>query len=76
MTRYDVPAGGRDAAIRVYDVGGRLVRTVVDCAQTRGHREANWYGRDGPGTAVASGFYFCQLTAGDKVIARKTLHLN
>ncbi len=28
--RYDVPAGGGKVTLRVFDVSGRLVRTLVD----------------------------------------------
>jgi hypothetical protein len=52
-----------EVALRVYDISGRPVRTLVD-----GWREARrygiaWDGRDDQGNAVASGVYFYKLDA-------------
>jgi hypothetical protein len=62
--RYDVPAPGGPVTIRVYDVAGRLVRTLVDGVQTPGHKVTTWDGRSESGELVASGVYFYRLTAG------------
>jgi hypothetical protein len=61
--RFDVPAGGGDVTLRVYDVGGRLVRTLVDGPQAQGTRTVTWDGLDEAGNAVATGMYFYRLTA-------------
>jgi hypothetical protein len=61
--RYDVPASGGRVRIAVYDVSGRLVRTLVNGAAAPGTRGAVWDGRDEGGTPVASGVYFCRMTA-------------
>ncbi len=65
MINYDLP---RDSLVRlsVYDVAGRLVRTLVDGEEiSAGRWKAVWDGRDWTGRAVASGIYFCRLKAGD-----------
>lgn len=59
---YSVPAAGR-VRIAVYDVAGRLVRTVVDDDVEAGLHATQWDGRDRSGTAVASGVYFCRIEA-------------
>jgi flagellar hook assembly protein FlgD len=46
----------------VYDVAGRLVRTLVDGPLPAGRHEARWNGRSEGGGAAASGVYFCRLT--------------
>jgi len=46
----------------VYDVSGRLVKTVVDEARPAGDNAARWDGTDRSGRAVASGTYFARLT--------------
>jgi len=61
---YDVPHEAR-VAIRVYDVAGRLVRTLVDDAEGPGRHEAVWNGRNDRGEAVGSGVYFCTMEAGE-----------
>ncbi len=63
VIRYDVPSPGGKVHVAVYDVSGRLVRTLVDAAQAAGRHSVRWNGRNGEGVAVASGVYFCRMTA-------------
>lgn len=58
--RYAVPSSGW-VKIAVYDVGGRLVRTLVDGTKVPGQHQVMWDGRDGPGRDVRGGLYFCVL---------------
>lgn len=60
---YDVPAGGGRVTLRVYDISGGLVTTLVDKAETQGRKFASWNGRDDNGRQVATGVYFYRLTA-------------
>jgi aminopeptidase N len=59
--RFTLPA---DQAVRlaVYDVSGRLVKTLVDEVRPAGDNGARWDGTDRSGQAVASGAYFARLT--------------
>jgi len=50
-------------AIRIYDVSGRLVRTLVDQRVEPGRHEAVWNGRNDRGEPVGSGVYFCTMDA-------------
>jgi hypothetical protein len=61
VIRYDVPAGGGHITLEVYDVAGRLVRTLVDDAQPAGEKRVTWDGRDNRGDSAASGVYFYRL---------------
>jgi hypothetical protein len=56
-------AGG-PALLRVVDVAGRTVRTLVDGALPAGVHEATWDLRDGLGRAVPAGLYFVEARAG------------
>lgn len=50
--------------LRVYDVGGRLIATLLDGAEFGpGRHETTWDGRDGAGRAVAAGTYFYRIDA-------------
>ncbi len=51
------------AALRVYDVSGRLIRTLVDRHLSKGKHSALWDGRNSKGGVAASGVYFYRLTA-------------
>jgi hypothetical protein len=73
---YTVPTGGGHVEITLYDVSGRLVRTLVDASRPAGHDEVRWDGLDQSGRPVASGVYFARLdidgtTASGKLIAIK-----
>jgi flagellar hook assembly protein FlgD len=63
VIRYDVHAGGGDVTLRIYDVRGRLVRTLVDEEQTTGAKRVFWYGRNNQSNRVATGVYFYRMTA-------------
>ncbi|MBU0740824.1 hypothetical protein KKG45_05665 [bacterium] len=63
--RYDLPHAAR-VHLGVYDVAGRMVRTLSSGEEIpAGRREVVWNGRDDAGRAVSTGVYFCRLEAGD-----------
>jgi hypothetical protein len=72
--RYQIGAAGA-VTLRVYDVTGRLVRTLVDGQRVPGAYEARWDGRDERGRGVASGVYFYRLHAGDFTRTRRMVLL-
>ena len=59
---FELPLGGR-AELQIYDVRGRLIRTLLDAKRPAGLQSVRWDGRDETGRAVASGVYFYSLTA-------------
>ena len=57
--------------LALYDVSGRLARTLEDGALGAGPHEAAWDGRDDAGAPVAAGLYFARLeSAGASLIRR------
>ena len=60
--RFTLPS---DQAVRlaVYDVSGRLVKTLIDEVRPAGDNAFRWDGTDKSGRAVASGTYFARLTS-------------
>jgi hypothetical protein len=66
-----------DVRLRIYDVGGRLVRVLVDelLEASAQHYEVVWDGRDDTGRRVASGVFFYQLDAPGYTSAKKLIML-
>lgn len=62
--------------LRVYDVSGRVVRTLVSDTRNPGEvHVAVWDGRDDRGRPVSSGVYFYQLQTRNLVQTRKMVLL-
>jgi hypothetical protein len=55
---------GDPLRVAIYDVSGRLVRTLIDGTATPGADTATWDGTDRSGTRVSSGVYLCRLSLG------------
>ena len=66
VTRIDfsVEQDGARTRIRIYDVAGGLVRTLMDQAMHAGRHTAIWDGRNGERQSVASGLYFARIQIG------------
>ena len=63
-------AAAANVSVKIYDVGGRLVRTISVGFKPIGYyltreRAAYWDGRNATGESVSSGVYFLQFIAGD-----------
>lgn len=71
--RFELPAAGQ-VRLAVYDVAGRLVRTLVDDFHPAGADEAVWDGCDAAGRNMPSGTYFARLeSAGRSETSRMSL---
>jgi len=68
---YSLPVRS-DVTLRIFDIIGREVTTLVRDAQAAGAYQTVWDGRTNAGIPVASGVYFCRLEAGSFV---KTLRM-
>jgi len=67
---YEVPRDAR-VTLRIFDVSGRLVRTLENAAvRTAGRHEIRWNGRDDRGLNAPSGTYVYRLEAGSFVQTR------
>ena len=76
--RYVAPAGGR-VSVRVYDLAGRVVATLVNEVVEPGGHVAVWDGTTDSDERAASGVYFVRLEvagdAGTPAVARKLVLL-
>ena len=59
---YDLPEVSR-VTVRVYDLLGRTVATLVEGTSEAGRHVAEWKGRNDAGTQVPSGVYFVRMEA-------------
>jgi len=66
---FSLPREDR-VVLAVYDVAGRLVRTLVSDNLVAGEHEAIWRGLDEHGRAVASGSYYARLRTSHGVEVR------
>jgi len=62
-------AGG--TALEIYDLRGRLIRTVLEEDLGPGDHRAHWWGDDAQGKAVSAGIYLAVLRQGDRRVSRK-----
>ena len=74
--RFTVPStqdgsASLKATLRVYNILGEVVKTLVDEPLAPGTYEKVWDGRDSQGNSVASGIYFYKLKAGDFTDTKK-----
>jgi hypothetical protein len=71
-----LPFAGR-VDLRVVDVSGRVIRTLVNGARPAGAERIVWDGRDRAGRRVAAGVYFARLraTAGNGEVREETRRL-
>jgi serine protease AprX len=62
-------------SLKIYNILGQLVRTIVDEPKSAGEYEVVWDGKNERGEEMASGIYFYRLKAGDFTETRKMLLL-
>jgi hypothetical protein len=74
IIRYVLPSPGA-VRIGIYDVSGRLVKTIVDGHRPSGSQTAVWDGLNRTGSPVASGVYIIKLESHGRVQTRKVVLL-
>ena len=71
---YDLAEGG-DVVLRIYNLLGQVVRTLVRERQAPGRYSVQWSGMDDRGVSVSSGIYFYQVSVAGKFQDAKRLML-
>jgi uncharacterized lipoprotein YddW (UPF0748 family) len=51
-------------SVKIYDILGREIKTLVSGFKSAGRHKVIWDGRDEQGGYISSGVYFCRMTAG------------
>lgn len=81
VIRYFIPdkscdeAGQIHVALKVYNLLGQEVYTIVDAIKSSGYYSAVWDGRESTGAAVSSGQFFMVLSVGNKRDLKKVLYI-
>ncbi|MCK5052270.1 MAG: T9SS type A sorting domain-containing protein [Candidatus Cloacimonetes bacterium] len=71
---YSLPNDGM-IELRVFNIRGQLVKTLVKGEQLAGSYETVWNGKDNNEKSVSSGIYFYKLSTKDDTIMKKMLML-
>jgi len=72
--RYSLTASA-SVVLRIYNVLGQEVRTLVDGTQSKGPKSVLWDREDNRGRIVGAGTYFCRLRAGQREQTRQLILL-
>ncbi|UCF79189.1 MAG: VCBS repeat-containing protein [Candidatus Eiseniibacteriota bacterium] len=82
MIAFNVPQGSvgslerTHVTVRIFDVTGRVVRTLVDEPKSPGSYFVRWDGSTDGGERVAGGVYFCSARIGDYSASKKMVVLD
>jgi flagellar hook assembly protein FlgD len=60
---YEIPIRGH-TTLRIYDLQGRVLRTLVDADLSPGQHHLVWDGRNSEGQRLSAGIYFAKLMSG------------
>ena len=63
-------------SLRIYNIQGQEVRTLVNDAKEPGSYTVTWSGEDNSGEIVASGIYFYRLEVGASRETKKMIYLH
>jgi hypothetical protein len=74
IVRYSITSPGR-VTLRIYDIAGRPVRTLIDGWRESNYYEVSWDGRDASGAAVSPGVYFYRLEGPGVLETRKLVRV-
>jgi hypothetical protein len=72
--KYSVPKNS-NIKVRIYNMMGQLIKTLVNESKSPGNYEVQWYGKNEENLSVASGIYFYQLESENFVKTNKMILL-
>jgi len=76
--RYHLPAVSNQqsaVSLKIYNILGQEVRSLVNSIQRRGEYKVIWGGKDDTGEELVSGVYFYRLECGDFIATRRLVLL-
>lgn len=70
--RYSLPKAG-DVEVNIYDIQGRLIRSLENAYQQVGTHSLVWDSRNSSGSVVATGTYFYQVLFKGSALSKKLI---
>ena len=64
-----------ETSVKVYNVTGRLIATLVESQHAPGRYRTGWSAKDDQGENVASGVYYVKLTIGRRSVTQRMVQL-
>ena len=74
IIKYQLPQK-ECVTIKILDITGRVVNTLVDEVKEPGYYSVIWHGKDTNGKSLPAGIYFCIIKAGKHRALRKMIRL-
>ncbi|MFC1683555.1 T9SS type A sorting domain-containing protein, partial [Candidatus Zixiibacteriota bacterium] len=71
---YAIPQDSH-VSVKIYNIVGEEVRTLVDSHQSASTYQVTWDSKDATGKSVSSGVYFCTLSAGEFSATTKMVYM-
>ena len=72
--QYEIPKSGK-VELRIYDIMGRHIKTIVSEYQQAGNYKKVWNGLDKNGKTASSGFYVYTVKFENKIYSKKMILL-
>jgi len=73
--RFNLPEANSATSLRLYDLRGRLVRTIALAQALAGPNIASWDGRDDRGALAPAGMYIARLTSAGEATTTRFVRL-
>ncbi len=71
---YSVPSASQ-VSLRIYDLSGKLVTTLLNSCLKPGYKTVSWNGRNSQGRKVAAGLYILRMEAGKFSAIRRLMFM-
>jgi len=68
ISSYVPRSAGGEIELKIYDVGGKLVKRLFTWDDSWGHKKISWDGRSSDNKQLSSGIYFCVLVWSGKIL--------
>lgn len=75
VINYQLKNDNLNVRLKIYNLQGQLIRTLVNQTQPAGNYEIVWNGKDDSGFQVVSGIYLYRLSAGEQAQTQRMIFM-